>query len=216
MVSFAQQFQIERGITAIIGGGGKTTLMYRLAEELSREGSVIVTTSTRIYPPEHLPVLDRTNRVDGVVCLGSLCPNGKLAAPQQSFDELAKLADYVLVEADGSAGLPLKAHASHEPVIPKGSTQVICVVGMSGIGQPLCQVAHRPELYASLAEASSDTSVSVQMAATVLNKENLHTRVFLNQSDTPERIAAARELQKLLPCPVLIGSLHKGDILCSF
>ena len=38
--------QIQKGITAIIGGGGKTTLMLTLAQALSRQGRVIVTTST--------------------------------------------------------------------------------------------------------------------------------------------------------------------------
>lgn len=36
---------------------------------------------------------------------------------------LADAADYVIVEADGSKRLPLKAHASHEPVIPENTRQ---------------------------------------------------------------------------------------------
>ena len=30
--------EVEKGVTALIGGGGKTTLMYTLAEELRRRG----------------------------------------------------------------------------------------------------------------------------------------------------------------------------------
>ena len=39
---------IVPGVTAIIGGGGKTTLMMTLAKELSERGRVIVTTSTLV------------------------------------------------------------------------------------------------------------------------------------------------------------------------
>ena len=44
--------EVEKGVTALIGGGGKTTLMYTLAEELRRRGTVLVTTSTHIQRPE--------------------------------------------------------------------------------------------------------------------------------------------------------------------
>lgn len=48
---------IQPGLTAIIGGGGKTTLLYALARELSQTARVIVCTTTHILPPEHLPCL---------------------------------------------------------------------------------------------------------------------------------------------------------------
>ena len=41
---------IKKGITAIIGSGGKTTLMIKLAKELSQKGKVIICTTTHIYP----------------------------------------------------------------------------------------------------------------------------------------------------------------------
>ena len=42
-MKLAPLLQIGRGVTAIIGGGGKTTLMETLAEELSKKGKVIDT-----------------------------------------------------------------------------------------------------------------------------------------------------------------------------
>ena len=55
-MSLAALLGVEPGLTALIGGGGKTTLLYALAEELKARGSVLVTTSTKIRAPEHLPV----------------------------------------------------------------------------------------------------------------------------------------------------------------
>lgn len=213
MNEFAEALQVRPGITAIIGGGGKTTLLYRLARELEGRGSVIVTTSTHIFKPTDLPFALTAEKVSGVLCVGTPCENGKLSAPQQSFGELSALADYVLVEADGSAGRPLKAHASHEPVIPREANQVICVVGASGLNRPAAETAHRPERFMALSGSETATSEAV---AAVLNKEALHTRGLINQADSPERIAAAGELARLLDCPVVIASLQKGELLCVY
>lgn len=42
--------EIGPGLTALIGGGGKTTLMYHLASELRQQGTVLVCTTTKIWP----------------------------------------------------------------------------------------------------------------------------------------------------------------------
>ena len=48
-MNLSEALQIRPGVTAIIGGGGKTTLMERLAHELSGKARVIVCTTTHIY-----------------------------------------------------------------------------------------------------------------------------------------------------------------------
>lgn len=209
MGKLSELLRIKKGVTAIIGSGGKTTLLYRLVEEL--EGSVILCTSTHVLPPTHVPVTEHTGRVTGVICVGTPCENGKLTAPRQPFSELAELADYVLVEADGSKRLPLKAHLSHEPVIPAEAENVICVVGASGLGKAVTEVAHRPERFALLGESDLVTPLAVSK---VLEKEAFHHRVLINQAELAP--ASAQELAKLLSCPVVVASLQKGEILCSY
>ena len=106
MMDISALLGVERGVTALIGGGGKTTLMYTLAEELRHRGTVVVTTSTHIQRPEQYPVLTAADDVaaalaeHGAVCVASESPEGKLCAPALSFEALAALADFVLVEAD--------------------------------------------------------------------------------------------------------------------
>ena len=220
-MDIAPLLHVTRGVTALIGGGGKTTLLYTLAEELRRRGTVIITTSTHIQRPEQYPVLPEGGKdaitaalsENDVVCVAGRSPEGKLSAPALPFELLSELADYVLVEADGSKRLPLKAHASHEPVIPREANQVICVVGASGLNHPAAEKVHRPERFMAL--SGSDTAAPEAVAA-VLNKEALHTRVLINQADSPERIAAARELARLLNCPVVVASLQKGELLCVY
>ena len=54
-MNLSEALQIRPGVTAIIGGGGKTTLMERLAHELSGKARVIVCTTTHIYPEKTMP-----------------------------------------------------------------------------------------------------------------------------------------------------------------
>ena len=164
MMDISALLAVEKGVTALIGGGGKTTLMYTLAEELRRRGTVVVTTSTHIQRPEQYPVLlsggaaavSAALAAHGAVCVAGETAEGKLCAPALSFETLAALADFVLVEADGSRRLPLKAHAPHEPVIPANTRRTVYVVGADGFGRPIRQVCHRPERYAALCGAAED------------------------------------------------------------
>ena len=172
------------GLTALIGGGGKTTAMYLLARELCRRGTVICCTSTRILPPPHLPVLSGDSRAAvgqalaeaGCVCLGAPAPEGKLGPPALDMAALPGLADYVLVEADGSRGLPLKAHLPHEPVIPACAAQTVLLAGASGFGRPIREAVHRPERFCALTGLEPEDPVTPEALAeqvwAALNPEN--------------------------------------------
>ena len=184
------------GVTALIGGGGKTTAMYTLAEELRQRGTVLCCTTTRIFPPDHLPVLARPTEAElrralarhGCVCAGT--------------PRLAALADYVLAEADGSKGLPLKAHLFHEPVIPPEAARTVLLLGASGFGRPVREAVHRPERFCQLTGADMDQPVTPSLAALAVRAEGLGDVVL------------AKELASRLACPVCAGALRKGEWLC--
>lgn len=152
----------------LIGGGGKTTLMLAMARALAGRGTrVIATTSTRIRRCEGLAlerlligpdpgqlaeqareVLSRQNPI----VLASGVEGGKLLGfSAEALEQLATtgVADALLVEADGAAGRPLKAHAPWEPVIATSADLVIGVVGAWCLGQPLDErTVHRADLFA--------------------------------------------------------------------
>lgn len=213
---------VERGITALIGSGGKTTAMYLLAQELSQKGTVICTTSTHILIPDHLPVLVEPEaeklaaaleRVP-VICTGGAGPEGKLCSSALSWDTLVALADYVLVEADGSHCLPCKAHLPYEPVIPPGTGQAILLVGATGFGKPVGQAAHRPEEFCRLSGLGMADPITPEAVAAVIREENLGDKVLINQVDQPDTLEQARETACGLNMPVFAGSLWKRSILC--
>lgn len=209
---------VPRGMTAIIGSGGKTTLMYALARELP--GKVIVGTTTKIYRPRHLPVFSGENlaelsaalRASKAVCVGSSAGHGKLGAPLCPMESLRELCDYLIVEADGSRGRPLKAHLPHEPVIPPGCGKTILVAGLSGLGLPVIEAAHRPERFAELCGKAVCAPVTPEDIAAVILAEGLPDMVILNQADTGDYDAAVQRIARLLPCPVLYGSLQNNSL----
>lgn len=218
-MALSKLLAIRPGITAVIGGGGKTTLLGKLGEELTAGGKrVLLCTTTKILPFPGLPCartgseLEQLRREHRLLCAGTPVPGTeKLTAPEVPMGTLVEWFDYVLVEADGAARRPLKAHAPHEPVIPTEANQTICVVGVSGFGQPIADAAHRPERYAALAGVPETAEATPQTEAAVLRAEGLHTRVYVNQVETLWDLVDAKALAALLECPVLAGSLQRGE-----
>ena len=204
---------VTKGVTAVIGSGGKTSLLYELAEELRPCGTVLLATTTHIMRPPQYPFVQTPEELaaalaaGGVACVGSLTPEGKLTAP--AFDGWQQAADFVLVEADGSKRLPAKAHETWEPVLPPERTRTICVLGATAFGQPIRQAAHRPAIYARLAGAPWSAVITPEMAARVICAEGLCDIIYVNQVDDPEVSPSwAEAFVRASSVPVAAGSLQ--------
>lgn len=221
-MELSEILSVRPGVTALIGSGGKTTAMYLLTQELARRGRVICCTTTHIRRPAHLPVL-ATAREAAIeealdhrpcLCLGVSAENGKLTAPPLPMAQLAALADYVLVEADGSRGLPMKAHLPHEPVIPAEAGQAVLLVGASGFGRAVREAAHRPEQFCRLSGLTEGDPVTPQAVAAVLRREDLSRKIFVNQVETQMELDAARILAGLVDAEIFAGTLKGGSWKC--
>lgn len=175
-------------VVALVGGGGKTTAMFRLAREMvDRGGRAITTTTTRIFgtqialSPVHVLAADATReRVAAalaahgqVLVIGATEP-GSGKAEGVSLDLFQRLRAWcpgacIVNEADGSRMRPFKAPATYEPVIPEETTLVVPVVGADVLGQPLdADHVHRPELISALSGAPLGTPITPQIVARVL------------------------------------------------
>lgn len=213
---------IHPGIIALTGGGGKTTAMYTLARELSCHAAVICTTTTHIFPPDHLPfvpgddldILQTALVKHNCICTGTFTPEGKLTQPMLPLAVLSDLADYVLVEADGSRGLPVKAHLAHEPVIPQDTALTVTLLGASAFGRSVRDAVHRWEVFCRLTGAGPEDPVTPEDAAVLLTAEGLPDAVFVNQAEMPDAITQARRLAERIDCPVFAGSLRGGTWEC--
>jgi molybdenum cofactor cytidylyltransferase len=173
---------------ALVGGGGKTTAMFRLAREVvDRGGRVITTTTTRIFgtqialAPAHIPAADATRErvatalaAHGHVLVIGPTEAGSGKAEGVSLELFQRLRAWFpdvcfLNEADGSRMRPFKAPADYEPVIPADTTLVVPVVGADVFGALLdADHVHRPELVSALVGAPMGTRITPAMVARVL------------------------------------------------
>lgn len=204
----------------MVGSGGKTTLLAALAEELEGRGGTILTTTTHILPFHGLPLVDGSDLGEiaqalseaDTICAGLMGADGKLTEPPAGIEALARLARHVLVEADGSKRLPLKAHEPHEPVIPTCSARTILVVGASGLMRPVSEAVHRPKRFCELAACGEDDLATPERVARAIAAEGLADRVIVNQVESSESMALARRLAMGLDVPVFAGSIRKHEL----
>lgn len=221
-MELAERLGVAPGITAVIGSGGKTTLLEALGRQLAGRGRrVLLCTTTKIRPFPGIPWARSAEELEAprgaLLCAGRPVEGeGKLTDPGVPLERLLERFDYILAEADGAAGRPLKAHAPWEPVIPPGTGTLIQVVGASGFGRPIAQAVHRPERYARLAGVPEDAPAGAETEAAVLRAEGFSGSVLLvNQAESREALEEARALARLLgpDRSVWAGSLREGSWL---
>jgi probable selenium-dependent hydroxylase accessory protein YqeC len=233
---------------ALVGGGGKTSLLFEMAQVLRRAGNrVLLTTTTKLWHRQALqsPALILTGsdtswrtrlvealQVHGTVMLaGSLLDSAKVQGIDPALaDELYLNApiDYVLVEADGSAGHSVKAHAAHEPVVPASATVVVALLGLDALNRPLePEIVFRWEAFKQITGAALGEPLTPQVLVRLFSHpaglfkgapDHARRIVFLNKLDVLADEKEARDLGDLiltsaprLIARVVIGSVKKGD-----
>jgi len=220
-------------VVALVGGGGKTTAMFRLAREIVEAGGqAITTTTTRIFAaqialaPAHIAAAAATREGVGaalaahghVLVIGPSDP-GTGKADGVSLNLFRSLRAWcpgaaILNEADGSRMRPFKAPAAHEPVIPAETTLVVPVVGADVFGRPLdAEHVHRAELASALSGAPLGTSITPAIVARVLAHPeggrkgvpaSARTVVLINKVEALADLAPARETaERLLAEPAI-------------
>jgi probable selenium-dependent hydroxylase accessory protein YqeC len=194
------------GPVTLIGGGGKTSLMYYLVAGLKADGMVAFAAATaKLFMPEgtgHRTVLvggldEGRRRIAGlldcpdIVTLAREVVAGdrrKLAGLDPGWlDALAREYPAVrfIVEGDGSAGLPLKGHQPHDPVVPSATSLLVPVVGAEAVGRRLTAACvHRPARAAELAGAAEGDVITPAMIVRLL----LHPLGYLHNCPPCARV----------------------------
>lgn len=142
-------------VIALMGSGGKTSLMLALAEFYRGISQpVILTTTTRseVLPGidgiglSDLPGRESTGLPDVCFLHGGDLPEGKWAglSPDEVDSLDGRFSDrLVIVEVDGAAKFPLKLHQDGEPVWPGRTSLGIIVMGTAAVGSKTEDVLHR-------------------------------------------------------------------------
>ena len=189
----------ENRLISLVGGGGKTTTMFKLATEFKNIGKrVLVTTTTAIYQPKkHL--YDRLIYFDVFSKEGQFKDNGasitvigketnsegKLLGISPDVIDILFLQskfDIILVEADGSKRKPIKAPAEHEPVIPDSTTDVIGVIGLDALGKRIREEdVHRPQQLAKVTEGELNDPIDEdKLLKLIVHREGLFKNTPIN------------------------------------
>jgi probable selenium-dependent hydroxylase accessory protein YqeC len=223
--SLTEALGIEaREMISLVGAGGKTTLMFRLAKELSLSGKrLVTTTTTKILEPApgetgSLFVDSDGERIKDflrghlgqyhhITIARERLESGKLRGISPNLvDELwlSKGFDAVIIEADGAAGRPVKAPREHEPVIPASTTLVVAVLGVDGLEMKLSEEnVFQPERVSKITGVPMGGRLTDEaMAILVIHPEGIfkgapssvRVVVFLNKVDIPNGVAKAKSI----------------------
>jgi len=224
-----------------VGAGGKTTHLLHFARELAADGRpVLVTTTTHLADPreeentfarivfrpdlEHPPSPGPAPPPEppgGVTLLVSRPADtpGKLKGIHPSrIAQLRTAWDLVLVEADGSKRLPVKAPAPWEPVVPEGTDLVIGVIGLDALGEPMDErTVHRPELFASVTGCAPGDAIGWDhLVALARHPDGLFKGtgcprvVLLNKADASPYLPSPGQLAALGADLVLLSGMQDG------
>lgn len=202
-------------VIAICGAGGKSSLMFALAETFAAAGEdVLISTTTKLSIKQVHGRWPSSSALDvDVVRALERHIRGPLIAYHHADPLLGKAVGYsgetidrivkssrftrILIEADGAAGRPLKAPATHEPVFPRTVDAVVMVAGANGLGRPLTdETVFRSVLWSQRTGIAIGEAVAPDsLAEMVVNSEGLargapesaRRVLFINQCDNAER-----------------------------
>lgn len=221
---------------AIVGCGGKTTLMYKMAEELRNE-HVLVTTTTRIYPPSkdeidytfngfkaHQLLEEPELKPGRYLIYDGFDARGKLIPPETSLlQEVSERFDYTVIESDGSKGLPVKGYHEQEPCVPNFATITVGVATIWAVGEPVDdRFVHRVDEYCEMTGAKPGKPITLNQLSTLIAhpngpfKQQTDRRIlFINHLNMKDEYNRAMELVDRLPKDflnslqgVIAGNLH--------
>lgn len=207
-------------IISLVGGGGKSTTMKCLSEELAEKGfRVLVTTTTHIGAPmngqvckaEHAEELLHVEWKENILTAGK--PEGQKLKMIDGLDDptilekLLQKIDFILIEADGAKMLPLKIPADYEPVFLPQTGLVIACVGLSCIGKRFGEICFRFAQKGGWLMRQADDVVTPEDIALILmdqrgSRKDLGGRYYkmiLNQADGETERGYARRVIAALP-----------------
>jgi probable selenium-dependent hydroxylase accessory protein YqeC len=209
----------EKQMVCAVGGGGKTSFVYTLTEELRRAGKrVIMTTTTHMRWPED--VLMVASDIEGLrrlldekgYAIAGTHPKGHrmTGVSDEVFAQMVDICDVVVIEADGAKRLPLKApDLSHEPVVPAMTTLTVVIGGLNAIEKPIGEICFRLEQIQEILGNNLDRTVTPEDLSRVLvegyqdaipqQAPNSDILYIINQADTQERIQWAERAMDAYP-----------------
>jgi probable selenium-dependent hydroxylase accessory protein YqeC len=249
----------EKAFISLVGAGGKSTLFSRLAEELLLKNKrVILTTTTKMFSWQLIPLIKKGRLIEehneeiiqeSIKKYFSLeRKRGRLAVIEKKMEDKGEekvsgpppewldkwwgedLVDFILIEADGGAGRPVKAPAPHEPVIPLSTTDLIGVIGIDALGLSLQEEnVFRSEIFSQLTGLKLGEKIGIEaLTLLICHPEGLfkgappgcRRHFFINKTEDSKGLKMAEELafQVLKIChrrisDIIIGAAGQKEVV---
>ena len=179
-------------VVAFAGAGGKSGAILALSQGLVGDGfRVLVAPTTKMLLGEADGIgplvtsgdaAELRSRAEAalseapavVAGSGMLSKNRVGGVEPGWIGDLARLADVVLVEADGSRRRPIKGTADHEPALPDATTLVVAVGNVLALGTPVDEEhVHRPGIFSDLTGVGPGQSITPAAFAAALARGSL-------------------------------------------
>jgi molybdenum cofactor cytidylyltransferase len=208
---------------ALVGAGGKSTALFCLARSLTPPVVLTATShlalSQTLQADRHFLIasladIPSVSDIEGNILLFTGVEEGErtLGLEQEALESLLSLADErtlpLLIEADGSRQLPLKAPAPHEPPIPSFVDVVVVVAGLQGLGKSLDEkTVHRSDIFARLSGIPPGSVITPEGLVRVLSSPEGGLKnippgarriALLNQLDDPDLLKKGKHLASML------------------
>ena len=211
---------------SLIGGGGKTTLVFELGDVFCKDEKTILTTTTHMLYPDHLDkqqiclhedILEIKQKLKSLNLLFLAKPyiNNKMQAMSLEFlSNVLLQCDKMIIEADGSKHYPLKFEKETEPVVPSFCNCVIQVVGASAINKKASEVLHRYLLAKKYFNWQDNPIVDLLILKQIIiynfNKVAAKRKiVVINQIDVLKDFSLLYSLKNQLPYEIYFLSVKK-------
>lgn len=233
-LSDAFKLEESREIISFVGAGGKSTTMFKLAEELkSKDKKVLISTTTAIYNPidnyDYYFLRDVGEKFlpenGTITILGESVLDSKLrGVSRDKLDEIyrSNIFDFILVEADGSKRKSIKAPREGEPIIPKSTTKTIGLIGMGCLGENINdENVHRSDLFLKITDKSpGDIIEEMDIIKLVLHpnglfKDSLGEEILILNKCTEDKLEILKDIKKKLIKKqfkaILIANINKKE-----
>ncbi|MDR2481293.1 MAG: putative selenium-dependent hydroxylase accessory protein YqeC [Spirochaetaceae bacterium] len=223
-----------KNVVTIIGSGGKTSLLWKLAGQKRNQKTLVATTVRIACPNAAADMYDYLLSSGepfspvkrGITLAGNTTTDAKFRS--LSIDELEKIIpffEYTFIEGDGSRMLPLKAWTDYEPVITLSTTITVGVLPLWPLGLEINErIIHRLPLFTSLTGGQYGDKLTLNHLLHIITGntglfKNAQGKkiLFFNQTEDDNALQNAYDLARLLPpkfkenlAAIIAGSVHKN------
>ncbi|MEE8564582.1 MAG: selenium cofactor biosynthesis protein YqeC [Atribacterota bacterium] len=223
----------DKAFISLVGAGGKSTLFSRLAEELLLKNKrIILTTTTEMFSWQLAPFVKKSRLIEGynedsvresikkyfsleskkarLAVIGEEKEDDgeeKLSGPPPEWLDKwweEGLVDFILIEADGASGRPVKAPAPHEPVIPSSTTDLVGVIGIDALGLSLQEEnVFRSEIFSQLTGLKLGEKIGIEALTLLICRpeglfkeipQDCRRHLFINKVEDSKDLKMAEEL----------------------